>query len=365
MDEQGFKRMRFADWFANMEDKAKKEFGDITDTSELSTLGIILRLGAWYLGKADERLEDVYNSSSLNASTGVNLYKLGGNDGLSVYSEEFANGNITVSGTPGYTLLTGFLIATASGVLFETIEDITLNASGIGTVEVMAMEMGAAGNVPAGTINIIVNPNPDILSVTNIEATKDGRDRETDVAFRDRLLQRRKNPETSGNKANYIRWAREVAGVGDAKVYRLVNGPQTVRVVIVDSEKRPASTALIAEVQKYIDPIPGMGEGQAPIGAVVTVVSALGKTINTFANVSLANGYHLQDVKVSFAARLEKWRASAAFVSPYVSQAVIGSLLLSTEGVLDYSNLKLNGGTGNVSLADDEVPLIGVVDLEV
>lgn len=365
MDDQGFKRQRFAEFLAAVTDKAKKVFGDELDTSEKSPMGMILRLFAWHLGLMDERLEDVYNTSSLNAATGAILYKLGGNDGLSVYSEEFATGSITVTGTPGYELLPGFLLATESGVRFATTKEVTLSAEGSGTVEIKSVAMGEAGNVPAGAIHIVVNPNPDILSITNAEQTQDGRDRETDAAFRERVLQRRQNPGTSGNKADYLRWSREVPGVGASKVFPLWAGPKTVKVVIADADKLPASVALVQEVQTYIDPAPGQGEGQAPIGAVVTVAAAVAKTIHISAMVVLAAGYTLQSVLNSFEQKVEDWRGNAAFGVTYVSHAVVGALLLGTEGVIDYSALTLNGGTGNVPLGAEEVPLIGTVELEV
>lgn len=365
MDEQGFKRLRFVDFLDEMTDKAKSAFGDEVDTSENSPLGMILRLFAWHLGKEDERLEDVYNSASLNASTGANLYKLGGNDGLSIYSEEFASGQLTVMGTPGYVLQAGFLGATDSGVRFETMEDLTLSATGNGIVEIMAMEMGAAGNVEAHKITVIINPNPDVFSITNVTPTKDGRDRETDLAFRERILQRKQNPGTSGNKADYLRWSREVPGVGAARVFPLWAGPKTVKVVIADAEKLPASANLVAEVQAYIDPDPGLGEGQAPIGAVVTVSAAVAKTINIAAKVALVSGYALQDVIEAFRLKVEDWRKKAAFEVSYISQAVLGALLLGTDGVLDYSSLTLNGAGANIALTDEEVPLLGTVNLGV
>jgi uncharacterized phage protein gp47/JayE len=95
------------------------------------------------------------------------------------------------------------------------------------------------------------------------------------------------------------------------------------------------------------------------------VTSAVGKTVNIAATVTLAAGYTLQNIQDAFVLRLESWRAGAAFAVTYVSQAVIGAMLLGTEGVLDYTNLKLNGDAGNISLQPEEVPLIGTVNLGV
>lgn len=162
-----------------------------------------------------------------------------------------------------------------------------------------------------------------------------------------------------------MEWAQQIQGVGGARVFPLWAGPKTVKVVIVNAEHQPASPLLVSQVQQFIDPAPGLGEGQAPVGAVVTVESATGKVVDVSAKVTLAAGYALQPVIQAFTALLEKYRKEKAFAATYISQSVIGALLLNTEGVLDYSGLKLNGGTANIPLLETEVPLFGNVVLEV
>ncbi|WNS42851.1 baseplate J/gp47 family protein [Paenibacillus sp. MMS20-IR301] len=192
-----------------------------------------------------------------------------------------------------------------------------------------------------------------------------GTDAEEDEVLRQRYFASARRPSTSGNKYHYMEWAQQVEGVGGARVFPLWAGPKTVKVVIVDTEHKPASALLVSQVQQFIDPAPGLGEGQAPVGAVVTVESAAGKTISVAARVTLAAGYALQPVINAFSAILEKYRKEKAFTATYISHSVVGALLLDTEGVVDYSGLKLNGGTGNVTLNETEVPLFGSIVLEV
>jgi uncharacterized phage protein gp47/JayE len=192
-----------------------------------------------------------------------------------------------------------------------------------------------------------------------------GEDAEGDEALRQRYLDSARRPSTSGNKYHYIEWALQIAGVGGARVFPLWSGPKTVKVIIVDAEKKPASQVLVAKVQEYIDPAPGKGEGQAPVGAVVIVAPAIGKNISVHAKVTLAAGYTLQAVNDAFKAVLEKYRKDKAFASTYISQSVIGALLLNTDGIVDYTDLRLNAGTGNISLGEEEVPLFGNVVLGV
>jgi uncharacterized phage protein gp47/JayE len=185
-----------------------------------------------------------------------------------------------------------------------------------------------------------------------------GADVESDEELRQRYLQHVQRPATSGNEAQYRQWAVEVSGVGDAKVFPLWSGPGTVKIAIVDTEKKPASSVLLDAVSDYIETV-------RPIGASVTVVSAVAKEITISATVTLATGYTLQGVINAFSSTLEAYMRDAAFAVTYVSYAKVGTLLLGTPGVIDYQELSLNGGTANVILADEEIPVLGTVDLGV
>ena len=45
--------------------------------------------------------------------------------------------------------------------------------------------------------------------------------------------------------------------------------------------------------------------------------------------------------------------------------ARVGNLLLGIDGVEDYSNLLLNGESGNVALTEEEIAVAGTITLEV
>ncbi len=233
-----------------------------------------------------------------------------------------------------------------------------------GTYRLESETAGADGNRYFGAL-LPVDYIPELVRGEIAALLIPGDDVEDDEALRQRYFDSARRPSTSGNKYHYMEWALQIAGVGGARVFPLWNGPKTVKVIIVDSEILPASELLVSKVQQYIDPLPGEGEGQAPVGAVVTVASAVGKSINVSAKVTLAPGYALQSVNDQFKVILENYRKQKAFAATYVSQSVIGALLLSTEGVVDYTELKLNGRAGNVLLNEAEVLLFGIVALEV
>ncbi|WP_025950467.1 baseplate J/gp47 family protein [Geobacillus thermocatenulatus] len=226
-----------------------------------------------------------------------------------------------------------------------------------GQFRMQAETPGSEGNQEFGNL-LPIEPIEGLGTATLADVLIPGEDEESDESLRKRFLQKVREPGTSGNAADYKQWATEVAGVGAAKVTPLWNGPGTVKVTIVDANMWPATNELVAQVSEYIEQV-------RPIGADVTVASATGKPIDVSANVVLASGYTLQSVQDSFMAALNEYFKEIAFSMTYVSYAKIGTLLLNTPGVVDYSGLTVNGGTANVALQDEEVPVFGAVSLGV
>jgi len=282
-----------------------------------------------------------------------------------------ATGQVTFTGTPGTVIPAGTQVSTvgseaAPAIFFVTKSDATIGAGGTVTVDIEAVEAGASGNVAAGTITMLAQPVAGVTAVTNAAATSGGTDTEDDESLLARLLAKVRNPGTSGNKADYINWALEVSGVSGVQVIPLWNGPGTVKVVLLGTDKKPASADVVQAVQNYIAPTSGTGEGKAPIGASVTVVAATPVNINVSATVVLTGTKTLEEVQAAFEKALDDYLASIAFASdPTVRYVKIGSLLLDMEGVQDYSNLLVNNGTANVVINLGEVPVRGTVTLGV
>ena len=54
------------------------------------------------------------------------------------------------------------------------------------------------------------------------------------------------------NDADYIKWAKEVPGIGDCIVEPAIEGPGTVGLILVDSNGQPASSTLVTAVYNHI-----------------------------------------------------------------------------------------------------------------
>lgn len=212
---------------------------------------------------------------------------------------------------------------------------------------------GEIGNQYSGTMQAVSNVTG--ITATLGEIITPGTDEETDEALRERFYQKVRLPATSGNAYHYKLWALEVPGVGDAKVFPLDNGPGTVTVLIIDSDKEINET-LEDAVSAYIESV-------RPIGATVTVSSPEATEINVTADILLDGTRTAEQVQEDFGALLDSYLRELVFQTYRVSFAQIGSLLLSTDGVQDYEGLIVNGAAGNIIINEKAMPVLGTVNL--
>lgn len=264
-----------------------------------------------------------------------------------------ANGVVTISGQEGAEINIGAIVSTGD-VDFIIMEETTIPASGSVNVTVECQEIGAIGNVPANTITEFPLPIQGLVDVYNAEPTTGGYEPESDDELRERYYAKLQRPGKAGNKYHYEEWAMEVVGVGDVKVYPKWDGPLTVKVVFVDSNKQPPDPELLQSVTDYID-------GERPFGAIVTVEGASPKTIDVAVTLTLDNGYLLADVTEDIRFGIEEYFKTLSFTGTAVSWAKIGGIVIDTAGVLDYQNLTVNLGTANIPLTETEVPVIDTI----
>lgn len=172
-----------------------------------------------------------------------------------------AEGQVHFTGQAGTVIPVGTRVATpadrvtgTSSVEFATKQEVVLSGTGTGAVQAQAVIPGVAGNVSSGAINIVVSPIPGVTSVSNMTAMEGGVDTENDASLLARYLQKVRSPSAGGNKADYVNWALEVPGVGGVSVVPVRDGPGTVSVAIIGSDREPADWTLVNEVQHYIAP---------------------------------------------------------------------------------------------------------------
>ncbi len=272
-----------------------------------------------------------------------------------------ASGTIRVTGNG--MLYKGSIVS--NGIMnYETLEDI--DVVGSADVNISAVEVGVIGNTDVGTVTTMVTSNTNIDSITNLKAIDGGTDEETDDSLRERYYLRLSMPATSGNKAHYILWARECAGVGGAKVTRDTAIKNKVNIYICSDSRGVADINIIANVQNYIDPNKnGDGSGVAPIGAICEVFSAGIKSIDIKGQLILSNTLSKEETISNIKTKITEYLSQNNFNKTELSYARILNIALSSDGVDDILNFKINDDYVNVVCDETEIFVLNSFELEV
>ncbi|NHN31122.1 baseplate J/gp47 family protein [Paenibacillus agricola] len=316
----------------------------------------LLSPAAMELAQAYAELDNALRWGFVNAdgtgAYGAYLDLRAGELGLTRKAAVKAVGSVTFTGPNGTVIPIGTQVSTGNVYFVTTAAGTT--ASGTVTVTAEALVGSAAGNVTIGAINLVAGPLVGIVSVTNAATFNGGADTESDADLTARYFERARKPATSGNANQYRQWALEIAGISDAKVFPLWNGLLTVKVALLDTDKRAPVSGKVAEVAAYIETV-------RPIGATVSIVAATEFAINVTGTFTLAAGYTLTQARAQILAGLTAYLKTLAFTDATVRYTQIANVVLNTAAVDDYSGLTVNGGAVNVVIAAGSVAIAGTV----
>ena len=296
----------------------------------------------------------------------------------------------TISNVVGNIVYGDYLAITISNIL-AAFWTPTVNENII-TYQMTAEEAGSIGNDYNGNI-VPITYIPGLTAASIGQIFVQGADTETDDALRSRLIEALNSQPFAGNVAAYREHVLDIDGVGAVQVYpngavTVANptGAGTVVLSILGEDFLPASTYLVDDVQEDVDPTDAQGEGvgYAPIGATVTVMTPTSVAINVSATLTLASGKTMGQVSPLVTAALteyiknlrEQWddNVSAGGVQ-YASNiylSVVTSVIVSVDGVLNATDVKIGKGTGSLGTSDitltesgtsQELPVLGQVTL--
>ena len=286
----------------------------------------------------------VEGNYALSSATDAFLDMRASDYGITRKSATFATGRAIIKGSDGVTIPAGTIL---TGAGRYSVINTSRIIGGQAIVEIEALEAGAAGNVQAGVINKLETEINGVQSVINEMPLSGGSDLETDDELRARVYQKIRNPKI---------WASSVDGVGKVKVFPLWNGAGTVKVSILGGDNRKATSELVQKVQAYIDPVSRTGAGQAPVGALVTVSTATEKAVNISATLTLSSAVTADEVRRNVRRVIYNYIAALAYSeTTTLSMAQVGHLIMSVVGVLDYSDLKINGKTDTLEIGAEEI----------
>lgn len=263
----------------------------------------------------------------------------------------------------------------------DSINFVVISALGAGhTYRLQAETSGSIGNAYTGPI-LPIDTISGLSSARIADILTPGDDVETDEAFRSRILAALNSRSFGGNVAQYVEEIEKLDGVGSVQVYPTWRGGGTVLCSVLGSDSLPASLDLVQTIQNAIDPVPntGQGLGLAPIGARVTIAAPETLQVSISASVKLRPGASLSTVKAAVSAALEAYLRSvrlawAVNVSPTglsysadVYAARVLAAIVTTEGVVNASEIQLNGKSDDLILSEtgelQQVPVVGMVTL--
>lgn len=282
---------------------------------------------------------------------------------LSRKAPNFATATVAVEGEPGILIEAGTVFSTRStdsseAVEFATLESCVLDSAGKGSVIVQALIAGKESNVNANTITLLSVPIEGISAITNPEKASGGTEEETDDELRDRIMEANENMDDSyiGNNADYKRWAESVPGIGAAIVVPEWDGPETVKIVVLDANGEAANETLQRAVYNYIMSPDSPIDRLAPPNTILTVAAPeLVHISYVIEGLSLESEYEEEMVLAEFKKGLAAYYKTVN-EDKEVKYNWVHSILTNTPGVEDFAKLLVNGATSNIAVMMDEYP---------
>lgn len=208
-----------------------------------------------------------------------------------------------------------------------------------------------------------------------------GEDEEETEEYRYRLQIHTQNTPMDGNVSQYKEWLNDYDGIGKYDVVPCWNGQNTVKLVVLSSENTKADDTLVDKVQTYFDPVTmlnedgkpihitkdidvttctepkypqgrGMGNGKAPIGAIVTVDTGEEIPVVIDCQLKLKTGASVEDVQKA----VDKYLKSIVLENTTIAYMPISAEIYKTEGVEDVISLKIS--VGNTVMDTNTTPFI-------
>lgn len=306
-------------------------------------------------------LEDSVNQKFAGTADFDNLKVIAFEKGVNWKPATSATGIVKIGGNIGATMNIGDRVANELNE-YEATETKVIDSTGFANVNVKCVNPGIVGNTPVNTIIIFPKTLLGINTVTNELAFTNGYEEESREELLKRYYETIRRPATSGNVYHYEQWCKSVDGVGDVKVKPIWNGGGTVKCVIIDRNKQPASQELITKTSEYI-------ETQRPIGAGVTVVAPSVLNINVVCSIQVKKDYTLEQAKTSIQNNLEQYFKDITFVDNNIYYAKIGSIIFDSDGVnnIDYTTLTINNAKNDIILIDTnantQIPALGTLTI--
>lgn len=196
------------------------------------------------------KLQYVLKQIHITTAERESLIEIGKRMKLPIHEATYAKRSVTATGTNGAVIAAGKIYIYGS-LEFKVLADATITL-GTTTVLLECKTSGTHGNAAGGDKMTLKEPIGGVNSqATVLAGGADGVVEEETEAYRTRLLEANQKEASGGNPNDYIRWAKEVAGVSEALFHRFPLGVGSVRVGVLTPTGAPSPEKII-EVYNYI-----------------------------------------------------------------------------------------------------------------
>lgn len=219
----------------------------------------------------------------------------------------------------------GTVCMSADGIRFATTRAGSVAAGGSQIdLPVEAVEPGAAGNVPAGSVVFLAVPPVGVTACANLAPFSNGQDTEDDEALRTRVMETFRRLANGANKVFYEQQAMAFDGVAAVTVLPRSRGVGTVDVVIAAQGGMP-DEALVDAVQAHFDQV-------REIAVDVQVLAPQQVQVDVSVALTVEEGYSFEAVAQAAREALQGWFTGERLGQP-VLRAQLTALLFQLEGV--------------------------------
>ena len=186
----GFSRKHYNQILADMQSRARANFGETINTNTNKPFGKLLDIYAWALSEIWEEAEETYNCIAIDTASGVALDRIVKYKGLRRKTETTATSDdIRINGVSGTAIPIGFIVGKDDGTTYTNTESGEIPAEGFVVLPFVCNYSGSRGNADAETITTIITPITGITSVINTRQIVNGQDYETDSILRQRYIE--------------------------------------------------------------------------------------------------------------------------------------------------------------------------------
>ena len=261
---------------------------------------------------------------------------------------DYAEGKATIAGNDGAVLPAGTIVRRDDGAEYQVTAASPVTG-GTAIVTLRALAVGINGNAATGTILRLVSPSAGLQTtlIVGEDGLRGGADIEADEDYRERILDRKREPPHGGNAHDYIQWALQVPGVTRAWCLPLWEGLGTVGVMfardgdadIIPTEKQRQAVAA------HIEPL-------RPVTAEVYVFSPTPKPIDVTDKISPDDAPGRENVKLELSDFvIREGGPGVTLRVSRISEAISAAIGEHHHHLVDPTN--------DIPVAENELPVLG------